>query len=35
MIHLILINKNYTKKKDLLDCVEDIYSYLQMGNIIG
>ena len=28
-------NKNYTKKKDLLDCVEDISLYLQMGNIIG
>ena len=27
-------NKNYTKKKDLLDCVEDICSYTQMGNII-
>ena len=27
-------NKNYTKKKDLLDCVEDIYLYSQMGNII-
>ncbi|OUU26483.1 MAG: hypothetical protein CBB97_07860 [Candidatus Endolissoclinum sp. TMED37] len=27
-------NKNYTKKKNLLDCVEDICSYTQMGNII-
>ena len=27
MIHLILTIKNYTKKKDLLDCVEDICLY--------
>ena len=26
--------KNYTKKKDLLDCVEDICSYINMRNII-
>ena len=31
---LNLINKNYTTKKDLLDCVKDIYSYTQMENII-